>query len=148
MGLHGHCRTARPIPLAQTYAAWLNVFSKVLYMVIKSHMWLCKHATKSIPPVPLQTPPARVFIAHLLVGGVILSCNFFFFLIFSFMKDEAAPPTRERCCHPALLQAPKLRFLRRGAHSLLGMDQIPLPCTAEVPLGAVVLTLLVPPSPT
>lgn len=34
------------------------------------------------------------------------------------MKDEAAPPTQERCCHPALLQASKLKFLHRGAHSL------------------------------
>ena len=79
MGLHGHSRTARPILLAQTYAAQLNVFSKVLYMVIKSHMRLCKYAMKSIPPVPLQTPPAMVFIAYLLVGGVILPCIFFFF---------------------------------------------------------------------
>lgn len=29
---------------------------------------------KSVPPVPLQTPPAMVFIEYLLVGGVILSC--------------------------------------------------------------------------
>lgn len=51
------------------------------------------------------------------------------------MKDEAAPPTQERCCHPALLYASKLTFLNRGAlgGSLrsgwsgfsLGMDKTP-----------------------
>lgn len=78
-GLRGRSRAARPFLFAQTSTAQLNVFSKVLYMVIKSHMRLCKYAMKSIPPVPLQTPPATVFIAYLLVGGVILSCIFFFF---------------------------------------------------------------------
>lgn len=82
MGLHGCSRTASPILLVQAYAVRLNVFSKGLYMVIKSHMLLCKYATKSIPPVPLQTPPAMVFIAYLLVGGVILSCIFYVFLSF------------------------------------------------------------------
>lgn len=123
VGLHGCGRAARLILLVQTYSAWLNVFSKVLYMVMKSHMWLCKFAMKSIPPVPLQTPPAMVFIAYLLVGGVILSCILSFFNIFSFMKDEAAPPTQERCCNPPLLQASKLKFLHRGAHPLQGAGQ-------------------------
>lgn len=82
MGLHGCSRTASSILLAQACAAELNVFSKGLYMIIKSQMQLCKYTTKSIPPVPLQTPPAMVFIAYLLVGGVILSCIFSLFLSF------------------------------------------------------------------
>lgn len=75
---------------------------------------------KSMPPVPLQTPPAMVFIEHLLVGGVILSCIasfFLFYLIFlnfSFMKDEAAPPTRERCRILSAAGA-RLRSLPQGA---------------------------------
>lgn len=41
-----------------------------------------KFAMKSIPLVPLQTPPAMVFIAYLLVGGVILSCILSFLYIY------------------------------------------------------------------
>lgn len=47
----------------------------MLWLLIKLREQLYKYAMKLTPPVPLQTPPAMVFIECLVVGGVI--CYFF-----------------------------------------------------------------------
>lgn len=55
------------------------------------------------------------------------------------MRDEAAPPTRERCRILSAAGA-RLRSLPpSGSRFQLGMDKFPLPCLVWVPHGTVVL---------
>lgn len=55
------------------------------------------------------------------------------------MRDEAAPPTRERCRILSAAGA-RLRSLPpSGSRFQLGIDKFPLPCLVWVPHGTVVL---------